>query len=413
MRVLTFTSLFPNSVTPNLGVFVHQRMAAFAALGSAPSPQAPASQEGKCRNEVEVIAPVPWAPPFLGGRQGRWRNVPAEELIGGIRVHHPRYPLLPKISMPFHARLMAAGSLELARRLHASRPFDLVDAHFIYPDGKAALRIANALGIPAVVSARGSDINLYPGFRLIRPQIRNTLLHSAGRVAVCEALREEMLRVAGEAALDIRVIGNGVDPSRFFPVPRLEARRNLQIPERARVLVSVAALLPVKGHELLLRGFERLSSAVPDVQLYLVGEGMLRPRLEQLTASLGLRDRVRFVGACPNVRLREWYSAADASVLASSREGWPNVVLESLACGTPVVATRVWGTPEILRSPGLGLLVDQTPESLAQGLQAALAANWDAANLVNYARTRTWAVVAQELENYFCEILAGRGKALL
>ena len=140
---------------------------------------------------------------------------------------------------------------------------------------------------------------------------------------------------------------------------------------------------------------------------------MLRPRLEQLTASLGLRDRVRFVGACPNARLREWYSAADASVLASSREGWPNVVLESLACGTPVVATRVWGTPEILRSPGLGLLVDRTPESLAQGLQAALAANWDAANLVNYARTRTWTVVAQELENYFCEILAGPGKALL
>lgn len=382
-------------------------MKAFAALGGDEPTGSPASQSEQParRHSVEVVAPVPWAPPLLRRAGIQWRDVPRQEQVGGLPVHHPRYPFLPKVSMPLHARLMALGSMPLVRRLHASQPFELIDAHFVYPDGAAALLIGNTLGIPTVVSARGSDIHLHPRFRLVRPQIRKTLLGAAGRIAVCEALRDEMLHIAG-APVPIRVIGNGVDLERFFPLAKSEAREALRIPANARALLCVASLVPVKGHELLLRAFERVSAAVPESQLYLIGEGALRANLENLTASLGLRDRVRFAGSCPNAQLRTWYSAADASVLASSREGWPNVVLESLACGTPVVATRVWGTPEILRSPELGLLVEPTPESLAEGLQAALATKWDSAKLISYARQRDWSVVATELQAYFRELLA-------
>jgi glycosyltransferase involved in cell wall biosynthesis len=306
--------------------------------------------------------------------------------------------------MPLHARLMALGSMSVVRRLHAVEPFDLIDAHFVYPDGAAALLVGKALGIPTVVSARGSDIHFHPRFRFVRPQIRKTLLGAAGRIAVCDALRDEMLRIAG-AALDVRVIGNGVDLQRFFPLGQSEARQSLRIPANERVLLCVASLVPVKGHEVLLRAFQRVRTAIPESRLYLIGEGVLRSSLEDLAASLGLRDRVRFVGSCPNTHLRAWYSAADVTVLASSREGWPNVVLESLACGTPVVATRVWGTPEILRSPELGLLVEQTPEGLAEGLQAALSTKWDAAKLISCARQRDWSVVASELQSYFQELL--------
>jgi len=308
--------------------------------------------------------------------------------------------------MPLHAQLMYLGSIGVARRLHREQPFDLVDAHFVYPDGTAALLVGRALGIPVVVSARGSDIHLFPKFRLIRPQIRNTLRRSAGRIAVCEALKTEMRNVA-EQSCDIRVIGNGVDPRRFFPLPKQQARQILKIPENSRVIVSVAALIPVKGHELLIHAFRRSLDASANLRLYLIGDGTSRPRLERLVRSLGLGDRVEFVGSCPNERLREWYSAADLSCVTSAREGWPNVVLESLACGTPVVATRVWGTPEILRSPDLGILVDQTPDGVATGLQDALARRWHANRLVRYAGSRDWSVVAQELEDYFREILEG------
>ncbi|HVH71395.1 MAG TPA: glycosyltransferase family 4 protein, partial [Candidatus Dormibacteraeota bacterium] len=367
MRVLTFTSLFPNAAEPNLGVFIYQRMAAFAA------------REG---NSVEVIAPIPWAPAwFRGTRRSIFRHVPEVETIGSLLVHHPRYPLLPKVSMPCHAWLMYRGSIALAERLHAERPFDCVDGHYVYPDGKSALLVGEALGIPTVVSARGSDINLFPTFALIRPQIRQTLLHAAGRIAVCEALKAVMRDVAGTSC-DIRAIGNGVDPARFFPSDRTEARRQLGLPEGKRVIVCVAALEPVKGHEWLFQALERLTKTLPDVQLHLLGDGPLRSRLVRLARSLGLGGQIHFGGACPNNQLRHWYSAADASCLTSSREGWPNVVLESLACGTPVVATRVWGTPEILNSSDLGVLVEQDVDSIAAGLEQALRRTWDRERLI-------------------------------
>src|SRR5262249_21150638 len=166
-----------------------------------------------------------------------------------------------------------------------------------------------------------------------------------------------MLEIA-EADCDIRVIGNGIDTARFFPVEKSEARKRLNLPGAARIVVCVAALLPVKGHERLLRAFKMLTGRFPNVHLYLVGEGPLRVELESQVSSLGLRGAVHLAGSCANERLRDWYSAADVSCLASVREGWPNVILESLGCGTAVVATRIWGTPEILTSGELGILVE-------------------------------------------------------
>jgi len=391
VRLLTFTSLFPNSVQPNLGIFVYQRMTAFAALPG---------------NSVEVIAPLPWSPPVLAGEKGRnVRSIPSSEKVGAIPVHHPRYPLVPGISMPVHARSMYLGALALARKLHRENPFDGIDAHYVYPDGTAALLIGRALKLPVIVSARGSDINLFPGFRLIRPQIRHTLRHAAGRIAVCEALKEAMLEVAEENC-DIRVIGNGVDLARFCPVDQREAREKLRLPLNARIIVSVAALVPVKGHVRLLQALKILAAKFAGLRLYLVGEGASRAELENLAASLGLPDRVHFVGSYPNDCLRDWYSAADVSCLASSREGWPNVVLESLACGTPMVATCVWGTPEILTSPDVGILVEQTDESLASGLESALTRSWDRGRIVQFARGRDWPAVAREVDAYFREVLS-------
>jgi glycosyltransferase involved in cell wall biosynthesis len=394
LRILTLTSLFPNAAQPNLGIFVYQRTAALATIPG---------------NNVEVVAPLAWSPALAGGEKGRrLRAVPRVEQIGGITVHHPRYALVPKVSMPVHGWLMFRGALALARRLHRQSPFDCIDAHYVYPDGKAALLLGKELGLPVIVSARGSDMNLFPSFRLIRPQIRRTLREAAGRIAVSAALKQAMLEVA-ETDCDIRVIGNGVDVARFFPAAQHDARERLQIALDAKMIVSVAALLPVKGHARLLHAFRALTATFPWLHLYLVGEGTSRSELESLAASLGLQNAVHFAGACPNERLRDWYSAADVSCLASSREGWPNVVLESLACGTPVVATKVWGTPEILTSPELGVLVEQDEASIAAGLAAALRREWNREQLVGHARQREWSMVGREVDEYLREVLAAKG----
>lgn len=385
MRILTFTSLFPNSVQPWHGSFVYQRVAHLARRPG---------------NSVTVVAPVPYAPSWISTQ--RWReasSIPAREKFGELDVYHPRYFLLPKISMPLHGLSMFAGSLRTVRELHEKMKFDCIDAHYIYPDGFAAVRLGKSLGIPVIVSARGTDISLFPSFRLIRPMIQWTLRNATGVVGVCEALKQSMLGL-GASAENTRAIGNGVDVQRFMPMERREARKKLGIPLDAEVVVAVGNLVPVKGYQFLIPVIARLTTQCPKIMLYIVGEGYFRAKLEALAQQEKVQDRVIFVGRKPNEELRYWYSVADVSCLASSREGWANVLLESLACGTPVVATRVWGAPEVVTSPELGVLVDQSVDSIAAGLELALHKRWDREALARYAASRTWDVVAGEVENF-------------
>jgi glycosyltransferase involved in cell wall biosynthesis len=385
MRILTFTSLFPNSVQPWHGSFVYQRVAHLARRPG---------------NSVTVVAPVPYAPSWISTQP--WReasSIPPREKFGDLDVYHPRYFLLPKISMPLHGLSMFAGSLGTVRQLHEKMQFDCIDAHYVYPDGFAAVRLGKTLGIPVIVSARGTDISLFPSFRLIRPMIQWTLRNATGVIGVCEALKQSMLGL-GASVENTRAIGNGVDVQRFLPMERREARTKLGIPLDAEVVVAVGNLVPVKGYQFLIPAIARLAIQDPKIMLYIVGEGYFRAKLEALAQQEKVQDRAIFVGRKPNEDLRYWYSAADLSCLASSREGWANVLLESLACGTPVVATRVWGAPEVITSPELGVLVDQSVDSIAAGLDLALHKRWDREVLARYAASRTWDVVAGEVENF-------------
>jgi teichuronic acid biosynthesis glycosyltransferase TuaC len=392
MRILTFTSLFPNAGQPLLGVFVQQRMSHFA------------KRPG---NSVTVVAPVPYFPSWLpSARWKKFARVPGQEIIGGLKVHHPRYLMLPGVSMPLQGYSMFSASLSLVRRLHKETPFDCIDAHYVYPDGFAGVMLGKRLGIPVIVSARGTDMNLFPSFALIRPMIRWTLENAAGTIGVCETLKDEMIAL-GAAENRSTAIGNGIDLERFTPVDRQGARHRLGIPADSKVIVSVGALIPRKGYHLLIPAFAGLTQRNPNLWLYIVGEGESRGQLENLARENGVQDRVALVGSKPNDELRYWFSAADVSCLASSREGWANVLLESLACGTPVVATRVWGAPEVISSPQLGILVDQTVESIGEGLEVALRTQWDPGILIRYASSRTWDVVAEEVQKFLTARLAG------
>ncbi len=389
MRVLTFTSLFPNAKQPVHGVFVYQRMAHLARRPG---------------NFVQVVAPVPYFPSWLrGSRRQMMSQVPRQERIGDLTVYHPRYPLLPKISMPLHGFLMFMGCLPSVLRLHRHVRFDCIDAHFVYPDGFVATLLGKLLKVPVVVSARGTDINLYPSFRLIRPMIRWTLQQAAGIIAVCRSLKDAMASL-GISPEKIVVIGNGVDARRFEPLERRDARNRLGLPEDAQIVVSVGSLIPRKGYQFLVPAIGEIAPRHSKLRLCIIGEGSFRAELEHLSHEAGVQDRISFVGTRPNEELSLWYSAADVSCLVSSREGWPNVLLESMACGTPVVATGVWGVPEVIVSPELGVIVEQTVASIAQGLEFALQKQWSRATLVEYARTRTWEVVAAEVERYLAAL---------
>ncbi len=385
MRVLTFTALYPNKVNPLQGIFIHQRVKHLAR---------------RLGNSVEVIAPVPYFPSWLP--VSRWRQfgqIPREEIIDGVHIHHPRYPFLPGISMPAHGMLMYLASLSLARCLHLEKQFDCIDAHFVYPDGFAAVHLGKKLGLPVVVSARGTDINLYPSFRIIRPMLRWTLMHAAAVIAVSADLKKKMTALSIPEA-KIQVIPNGIDTERFHPLDTRSARKQLDLPEEGFIAVSVGSLIESKGHHLLISAVAELASSFPKLRLYIIGEGVYRSRLEELVRKRKLQNTVFLFGNRPNEELRLWLSAADVSCLMSSREGWPNVVPEALACGTPVLATPAGGIPEIMSSPELGMLVERDVQSIAVGLKRALTKPWNRAEIARRSRSRSWDAVAAEVEAF-------------
>jgi glycosyltransferase involved in cell wall biosynthesis len=281
---------------------------------------------------------------------------------------------------------MALTTLPTVRRVRASFHFELIDAHYYYPDGVAAALIGSWLDVPVTITARGTDISLIPRYRLPRAWIRWAARRSDASVAVCEALRREMVELGIEQDR-IRVLRNGVDLELFRPLERGAARAELGLGP-GRWLLSVGQLIERKGHDLAIRALAEL----PGWSLLVAGEGPLRRDLELLASSLGLEDRIRFAGAVPQLRLPTYYSAVDALVLASSREGWANVLLEAMACGTPVVASPVWGTPEVVAAPAAGVLMaERSAAALVTALHHLLDNYPDRRETRAYAEAYDWA----------------------
>ena len=367
LSILTYSSLYPNCVQQRHGIFVEQRL--LHLLRDFPVTS-------------RVVAPVPWFP-FKGKRFGAYgtlAEVPARETRGGVDVYHPRYGVIPALSWRFSPLLMAAGTIGLLRRLHAAQPFDLIDAHFVYPDGAAASLLGRALGVPVAITARGSDLSLMPRYALPRRFIRQAGARADALITVCNALKDAWLEL-GVTEDKIHVLRNGVDLQKFSPVSGHELRERLGVGAR-RMLLSVGNLVELKGNHLTIAALAHL----PDIVLVLVGEGPEEASLRKLAQQHGVAARVVFVGTVPQLALREYYSAADALVLASSREGWANVLLEAMACGTPVIASKVWGTPEVVAAPAAGVLLDErSPLGIVRAYQALFA------NLPSRAETRAYA----------------------
>ncbi|MBI1366541.1 MAG: glycosyltransferase [Alphaproteobacteria bacterium] len=393
MRVLTFTTLYPNAAAPTHGVFVENRLAAFAARHGA---------------DVKVVAPVPWFPLAArwAGRYGAYARAPRREARRGLSVSHPRYLIPPKIGMNY-APIALERCLEREARslIEGGWDFDVIDAHYLYPDCVAALRVGEKLGKPVVVTARGSDVSLLPSFSRQRRMILETTFAADGVVAVADALKTELVRI-GAPKEKIRVFRNGVDLKRFRPLDRETIRRKMGL--HGRVIASVGHLIERKGHHLVIEAL----AATPNATLLIVGAGEEEGRLKRLAARVGVSARVRFLGAVAHEALVEIYNAADALALASSREGWPNVLLEAMACGTPVVATPVWGSVEIVCAPEAGRLArDRDAASLADALRRLLAAPPFRAATRRFAENYSWDETSDNLAALFDEVVARRRHA--
>lgn len=393
LRILVFSTLYPSSVRPGHGVFVETRLRELLASGQV---------------QARVVAPVPWFPsshPRHGAR-ALMASTPQREQRHGIEVHHPRYPLLPRIGQSLAPFGLALGARATLRRLqHQGFDFELIDAHFYYPDGVAAALLARWFNKPLVITARGSDLNAFGRDAWPRALMRRASARAGASVGVCQAL-VDVLRGWGADPARLHVIGNGVDTQRFKPMPQAQAQAQLGL-QGHPLLISVGHLVPVKGHDLSLQALAQLAPRWPGLRMCFVGDGPQRAALQAQAAALGIAEQVRFVGTVPNQELATWYSAADAMLLSSRSEGWANVLLESMACGTPVVATDVGGTAEVLADQVAGRLVPpHDPAAIADGLNALLADPPDRATVRAYAEGFGWQRTSDAQLQLFRDVLA-------
>jgi teichuronic acid biosynthesis glycosyltransferase TuaC len=350
LRLLTFSTLYPNDQQPNHGIFVENRLRHLVASGEVRS---------------AVVAPVPWFPSgaAMFGAWATHARTARCESRHCLEVYHPRYLAIPKLGMSVSPWLLYHATLPMIRRLCAAQePPHAIDAHYVYPDGVAATWLGKRLGLPVVITARGTDVNLIPRHAVPRRLIQGAIRDAAALIAVSGALKQALVGL-GAPPEKVTVLRNGVETTLFHPPDdRATARAALGL--TGPTLISVGLLIERKGHH---RVIEAMAS-LPGYTLLIVGEGPERSRLAAMIERRGLADRVRLLGSRPHAELPALYGAADALVLASSREGWANVLLEAMACGTPVIASNIWGNPEVVRTAAAGLI---TESNTAEGIVAA------------------------------------------
>lgn len=365
IRLLTFTNLYPSVERPRHGVFVEQRLRRLVATG---------------RVSASVVVPVVRRPLQRNGAAF------ASTVRHGIPVSYVRFPAVRGLTSWINPLSMALYARRTVER-HAAQfgPVDIVDAQFFYPDGVAGALLASWIGRPVVITARGSDINVAATELVSGACIRWAAKRSAAVIAVSNALRDSMAEKVIPADA-VTVIRNGVDLDTFRPLGRQAIRARLGL--AGPTLLSVGNLVVEKGHDLAISALARL----PAARLIIIGSGPLEHRLRRLSETQGVSDRVSWIAPLPQVELAHYYAAADICLLASSREGMPNVLLECLACGTPVVATAVGGSVEIVASPDAGILVsERSADALASACADLLRAPLDRAATRRHAERFGWA----------------------
>lgn len=388
IRTLLFSTLFPSAVRPVHGIFVETRLRELLKCGEV---------------ETKVVAPVPWFP-FKHKRFGEYAKfaaTPKFETRNEIDIWHPRYFLPPKIGMNVAPRSLALAALPVVKKIvNDGFDFDLIDAHYYYPDGVAAGIIAQKLDKPFTVTTRGSDLNLIANYKRPKKLILDTSAKATASIGVSQALTDRLAEL-GANPEKLFTFRNGVDLERFRPEDRQLARQKLSLPD-GYILLSVGNLVELKGHHI---AIEALAKLPANFHLVIAGNGPERDNLQFRASQLGILDRITFAGQIDNQLLRWWYSAADSLILCSSREGWANVLLESLACGTPVVATPVGGTPEVIQSATAGqLLSDRNPQALISAINQ-LIADYPERNAVRtYAEQFSWQETSNRQIALFREI---------
>jgi len=358
-----------------------------------------------------VVSPKPWFPGQ--GLLRRFRphfrpQAPRFELQGGVEVYFPRFLSLPGLLRRLDGISMALASYRLVRRLKKQKGYNLIDAHFAYPDGYAATRLGRWLGLPVTVTLRGTEVP-HSKRKPLRGRMLKALHDATGIFSVSKALKDHVVAL-GVDEHKIQVVGNGVDLEKFQPVERRLARSNLGLENEGPILISVGGLVERKGFHRVIEILPELLRVYPGLAYLVVGgpspEGDWSDRLRVQVEKMGLQKVVHFLGRVDPEQLKVPLSAADLFVLSTANEGWANVFLEAMACGLPVVTTDVGGNREVICDDRLGIVVPfGDAKALKEALLEGLSREWDTEWILSYAKENSWDKRVAVLKSAFQKLL--------
>lgn len=349
---------------------------------------------GKQR-KIVVLAPQAWFPGQALIRRFRPHfrpPAPRFEVMAGVEVHRPRYLSLPGVLKRLDGISMGLCSLRTARRLVRDFKLNILDVHFAYPAGRAGAFLAPRLGLPMVLTLRGKEKR--ESYGNLRGSLTRAITTARRVITVSNDLRDLAVELGAHRSR-VHVVGNGIDVAKFSPIPQAQARTRLGLGADWQILVSVGGLVKRKGFQRVIGVLPALLREFSRLHFVIVGgagpEGDDSLEFKTMASGLGLADRVHFFGPKPPEQLFEVLSAADVFVLASSYEGWANVLLEAMACGLPVVATDVGGNSQVVNNEKLGFLTALgDAEALAKAIERALCSPWDRNEIRAYAQANAW-----------------------
>jgi glycosyltransferase involved in cell wall biosynthesis len=381
MRVLAVTNLFPNPWQPNRAPFNRQQLGALAR-----------------RHDVCVIAPIPWTDEFSLRRRRAAPALLADRRVtcGGLDVVHPRYLFPPRVLRGFYGHLFRRCIRDHFHRAVAQFKPDVVLASWAYPDGWAAAQLAREAGLPVAIKVHGSDVLLLESRSARCRRTLEALQHADAVVAVSRHLAHRVAEL-GVRQDQISVVYNGVNTGLFSPGYRASARLRLGVETNAPLVLYVGNLLPVKGVDVLLDACLRLARSGALFQCCLIGQGPMHREIERRIDGSGLRDPVKLMGPRPLEQLPDWYRAANVLAVPSRSEGVPNVALEAMACGTPVVASDVGGIPEVVDRQSL--VPPENPQALAEAIENVLTKTPPAGEFIPMTWEQSAAKLAAVLES--------------
>jgi teichuronic acid biosynthesis glycosyltransferase TuaC len=376
MKILYFSSVYPSPGSRCRGIYSLHLMKALSR-----------------RCEVGIVAPQSW---MVGGNRTVEQGQPGESADDDWAklVAYPAWLYPPGMLRGWHGAFMWWCSRPTVREMTRVWHPECVISYWAYPDGEAATRVARFLGVPAVIMVGGSDVLLLARQPSARLRIQRVLQRADAVVAVSRDLREKLLNL-GIDEDKVQVVYRGVDEETYSPGDQVSSRKQLNLPMGRPILLWVGRMVPVKGLDILLQAIQILKSRQIRVLAILAGDGPLRKTLQSEVDARGLGEYVRFVGSVSHGELPTWYRAADLTVLPSRSEGVPNVLLESISCNTPFVASRVGGIPEIATEPIDRLVTPDSAQELADAIGKSLEAPGKATQ--RRFRPQSWAASADAI----------------